>query len=130
MPPPKVTLRCEKSSCSNPGVLSRPLNRVLTPGRMEKGTDFRILTNSGMSRGLVTSTLCAPMRMNTIAQAVSEKMWYSGNAAIATSWPPSSDCVTQAPTCCMFAIMFAWVSIAPLATPVVPPVYCRNARSS
>ena len=26
--------------------------------------------------------------------------------------------------------MLACVSIAPLATPVVPPVYCRNARSS
>ncbi len=36
----------------------------------------------------------------------------------------------QAEACCMFAIMLRWVSIAPLATPVVPPVYCRNARSS
>ena len=26
--------------------------------------------------------------------------------------------------------MLRWVSIAPLATPVVPPVYCRNAMSS
>ena len=39
-----------------------------------------------MSRGLVTSTTVAPMRMNTIAQAVSEKMWYSGSAAIAPSF--------------------------------------------
>ena len=30
----------------------------------------------------------------------------------------------------MFATMLRWVSIAPLATPVVPPVYCRNAMSS
>ena len=26
--------------------------------------------------------------------------------------------------------MLRWSSIAPLATPVVPPVYCRNAMSS
>ena len=26
--------------------------------------------------------------------------------------------------------MLRWVSIAPFATPVVPPVYCRNAMSS
>ncbi len=30
----------------------------------------------------------------------------------------------------MFATMFRLSSIAPFATPVVPPVYCRNAMSS
>ena len=30
----------------------------------------------------------------------------------------------------MFATMLRCVSIAPLATPVVPPVYCRKATSS
>ena len=83
-----------------------------------------------MSRGFVTRMLFAPMRMKTIAQAVSEKMWYSGRAAIATSLPGTSCVVIHAPTCCMFATMLAWVSIAPLATPVVPPVYWRKAMSS
>ena len=30
----------------------------------------------------------------------------------------------------MFATILPWVSMAPLATPVVPPVYCKNAMSS
>ena len=30
----------------------------------------------------------------------------------------------------MFAMMLRLSSIAPFATPVVPPVYCRNAMSS
>jgi len=46
----------------------------------------------------------------------------------------SSPCVNRSPThaasCTVFATMLPWVSIAPLATPVVPPVYCRNAMSS
>ncbi len=36
----------------------------------------------------------------------------------------------HASACSMFATMLRWVSIAPLATPVVPPVYCRKAMSS
>ncbi|MNV58911.1 hypothetical protein D3C71_1513070 [compost metagenome] len=36
----------------------------------------------------------------------------------------------QAEACCMLATRLRLVSIAPLATPVVPPVYCRNATSS
>ena len=36
----------------------------------------------------------------------------------------------QTPVCSTLARMLRWVSIAPLATPVVPPVYCRKAMSS
>ncbi len=37
---------------------------------------------------------------------------------------------TQAWDCSTLATMLRWVSMAPLATPVVPPVYCRKAMSS
>ena len=37
---------------------------------------------------------------------------------------------SQADVCCKFATMLPCVSMAPFATPVVPPVYCKNARSS
>jgi len=37
MPPPSVRCRCEKSTCSNPGVFSNPLNKVLTPVIAVKG---------------------------------------------------------------------------------------------
>ena len=36
----------------------------------------------------------------------------------------------QAATCCRLATMLPWVRTAPFATPVVPPVYCRNSLMS
>src|SRR4030066_810149 len=36
----------------------------------------------------------------------------------------------QAMICCTFLERLAWVSMTPLLTPVVPPVYCRQARLS
>jgi hypothetical protein len=38
--------------------------------------------------------------------------------------------LVHATVCTTLAKMFAWVSIAPFGVPVVPPVYCRTARSS
>ena len=69
--------------------------------------------------------------MNTSPFAVKAKMWYSGRAVMITSLPRSSLLAPiQAEACCMFATRLRWVSMAPLATPVVPPVYCRKAMSS
>jgi hypothetical protein len=45
------------------------------------------------------------------------------------SFPYSMLLPSQAEDCCMFAIRLRCVSIAPFATPVVPPVYCRKAMS-
>jgi hypothetical protein len=44
--------------------------------------------------------------------------------------PATQSLLIQAEDCCMFATRLRCVSIAPLATPVVPPVYCRKATSS
>ena len=44
--------------------------------------------------------------------------------------PASSAGRNHAPSCRMLATRLRCVSTAPLATPVVPPVYCRNAMSS
>ncbi|KAG0890811.1 hypothetical protein G6F32_017554 [Rhizopus arrhizus] len=69
--------------------------------------------------------------MKTSPFAVSAKMWYSGRAVMITSLPGSMPEVdSHADACCMLAIRLRLVSIAPLATPVVPPVYCRKAMSS
>ena len=68
--------------------------------------------------------------MNTRQFAVSEKMWYSGRAVMMVSSPWRTLSPIQALAWSMLAIMFSWVSMAPLATPVVPPVYCRNATSA
>ena len=45
-------------------------------------------------------------------------------------WAGSSAGRIQALACSTFATMLRWVSIAALAMPVVPPVYCRKAMSS
>ena len=59
-------------------------------------------------------------------------MWYRGSAVIRIIWPLASrsDGPIHASDCSTFEARLRWVSIAPFDTPVVPPVYCRNAMSS
>ena len=61
---------------------------------------------------------------------VSAKMWYSGSGVMIVSLAAIFARCHHALACSTFATMLRCVSIAPLATPVVPPVYCRNAMSS
>ena len=61
---------------------------------------------------------------------MSENTWYSGSAVMTVSLPSARTAPAQARVCSRFATMLPCVSIAPLGRPVVPPVYCRNARSS
>ncbi|MNN18450.1 hypothetical protein D3C81_1316580 [compost metagenome] len=56
-------------------------------------------------------------------------MWYSGSGVIRISQPSLRLEPISALHCSMFATRLRWVSIAPLATPVVPPVYCSTATS-
>ncbi len=86
-------------------------------------------TSAGRSRGLVTITERLPHFMNDSVE-VRQKMWYIGSGAMMISAPSLKLPEIQMPVCSRLASMLRWVSIAPLATPVVPPVYCRNARSS
>ncbi len=57
-------------------------------------------------------------------------MWYSGSAVMIDGASPPSARDSQPSTWAMLARMFRCRSIAPLDTPVVPPVYCRKAMSS
>ena len=77
----------EKSIWSKPGVLSRPLNSVLTPVIAVKRASLSSFTKPGMSRGLVIRKLRPPNFMKTRQFAVSAKMWYSGSAVMMTSSP-------------------------------------------
>ncbi|MCY1243965.1 hypothetical protein D9M72_570110 [compost metagenome] len=89
------------------------------------------LTKPFMSRGLVIRWLQPPNFMKTRPFAVNAKMWYSGRAVMIHSLPISMpDAEIHAEACCMLATRLRLVSMAPLATPVVPPVYCRKATSS
>ena len=84
-----------------------------------------------MSRGLGIRTFFAPIFMKVRQFPVSAKMWYSGSAVMTVSRALlEAACPTQLDTCSRFATRLPWVSIAPLDTPVVPPVYCRKAMSS
>ncbi len=74
MPPPSATFKEEKSSLSKPGVCSSPLNSVFTPVMKVKRTLASSATNPAMSRGLVISTLCPPVLVNTSRFEVSAKM--------------------------------------------------------
>ena len=83
----------------------------------------------GKSRGLVIKTLSPPIFKINKQLAVSENIWYSGNAVIIISLPFLKTGLNQASACMTFAIKFRCVNMAPFATPVVPPVYCKKARS-
>ncbi len=107
----------------------RPLNSVLTPVITLNFQCRRSLTNAGKSRGLVMSTIRLPHFMNDIVE-VRQKMWYIGSGAMTISAPSLKVPETHTPVCSRLASMFRWVSIAPFAMPVVPPVYWRNAMSS
>ena len=64
---------------------------------------------------------------------VKAKMWYSGSAQTKPSWWCAGRCDRpgwyQASHCSTLATIFRCSSTAPLATPVVPPVYCSAAMS-
>jgi hypothetical protein len=61
-------------------------------------------------------------------------MWYSGSAHTTFMLSPGGICLSaglfHTAHCSTFATRLRWSSIAPLLTPVVPPVYCSTARSS
>jgi hypothetical protein len=57
-------------------------------------------------------------------------MWYSGIAVTITSSPSFTATGMKALNCSVLATRLRCDSAAPLDSPVVPPVYCRNSRSS
>ncbi len=83
-------------------------------------------TPSRSKRG--RSTRAAPRRRPSSRQTVSPYTWKKGSTAIMTSRPGSAS-GNQARTCSTLALRLAWLSITPLETPVVPPVYWSRARS-
>ena len=62
--------------------------------------------------------------------AVNAKMWYSGKAVSTHSSSFFMNVPPMASICCTLCSKLLCVSMAPLLTPVVPPVYCSTARVS
>ncbi|MNI26819.1 hypothetical protein D3C73_805360 [compost metagenome] len=97
------------------------------------GTLRHALISEGWSRGLMISTLRIPACMPYKPQTVMANTWYSGSALMIVSWVSDKSCTTGCATasvCSTLAVRFRCDSIAPLGTPVVPPVYCSTATSS
>ena len=61
---------------------------------------------------------------------ISAKMWYSGMAVTMTSAPGAQASGMKALNCSTLATRLRCDNAAPFDRPVVPPVYCRNSRSS
>ena len=130
IPPPRLTRSRLKSSRSKPGVCSSALKSVFTPLKNVKPCCASSRTKPAKSRGLAISRLQPPVFMKNSAW-LSAKMWYSGSAPTIVPLPdPASSGANHASSCITFATMLRCVSTAPFDTPVVPPVYCRNAMSS
>jgi hypothetical protein len=74
----------EKSSLAKPGVLSRPLNRVLTPVMRGERVLGDLLDEARHVARIGDQQVGAPIFMKVRQFAVSAKMWYSGSAVMMT----------------------------------------------
>ena len=80
MPPPSETFRCDQSTVLKSGWLARPLNRVLTAGKLCTLCLDSSLSTAGRSRGFGIRMFLPPVRMPNIMFTVNAKIWYSGSA--------------------------------------------------
>ena len=134
IPPPIATRSLGSFTFKNSGRWINAWNRVLTPGNtLISGCLMRSLIRPVISLGLGTKINKPPLCIPNKAQAVKAKIWVIGNAQRKTSWsnleffrPGSS----QTSIWMIFARIFLCSNIAPLETPVVPPVYCKKAMWS
>jgi hypothetical protein len=134
MPPPTETFRLDQSTLPKSGWLARPLNSVLTAGKLWNLCLDSSFSTAGRSRGFGIRISFAPVRMLSIIPTVKAKMWYSGSAQMPVGCSPAGTLsitgLFQASDCSTLAITLRCSSTAPLDTPVVPPVYCSTATSS
>ena len=70
-----------------------------------------------------------PQAMPTFITPVMPKTWNRGRAPTTFSWPGRAP-TAQRPTWRVLVWSAAWLSMAPLGSPVVPPVYCSTAMSA
>ena len=99
------------------------------------GTPMKIV---GCSRSMVRSTSIGlkwgsrissqPKRRHRFITAVMPKAWNRGSTPSIFS-SPGLVSGPHIPTCTALAYRLAWVSMAPLGRPVVPPVYWSTAMS-
>ena len=99
---------------------------VGTPGKAVARTRSSVFSAWPASkRGSIA--MQPPLSTVRLSTETLAKTWNSGSTPTITSRSPARG--SSALTWRALAVMFWWVSIAPLGVPVVPPVYCSSARS-
>ena len=132
MPPPRLTRRRLKSRLSKPGVCSSALNRVFTPLKNVKrcfassATNAREITRV-RDEQVVTAELHERQEVRGQRKDVIQRQRRHEHRRLLRVLRYGR---IQASACSTLATRLRCVSTAPFDTPVVPPVYCRNAMSS
>ena len=131
MPPPTESFKAEKFTCFNSSLFNKALNKVFTPVIATNGYFFSSFTKPGISRGFVINTAVTPNSINNKQFTVRAKTWYRGKAKMANRSRLRSPTKGWAIHLAWntFTIILPCDNIAPFATPVVPPVYCKKAKS-
>ncbi len=111
------------------GWLLMALYSVGTAGKRVARVCCTALRVMGRSRGLGIRTMVAPIRTLRFMATVMPYTWKNGMDARVVSCP-SRRSVIQQRACSQLDTRFPCVSMAPLGTPVVPPVYWSSATSS
>ena len=127
-PPDRQNSSDCRSSGASLGYSSKAWNRLGTPGNWVGWRRFSAFMTMAISkRG--SSTSSAPISMPMFITTVMAKTWNRGSTPMMRS-SPSFVSGSHMATWRALAAMLAWVSMAPMGMPVVPPVYCRTAMSS
>ncbi len=100
---------------------------VGTPGIMV-GRSLLISFSVSMSSNLGTRIISMPWLTPKFITVVMAKTWNRGRMPMTRSF--CGPCGRHALTWATLMERLAWVSMAPLGVPVVPPVYCSTATAS
>ena len=104
------------------------LNSVGTPGiifGLSLVISFKVSIRSKRGK----RTISMPWPMLKFITVVMANTWKRGRTPITRS-PSRIVCPRHAITCFTLMERLAWLSMAPLGVPVVPPVYCSTAMAS
>ena len=118
----------EKSVFAKSGWSSSAWNIVGTPGKA-RGRLLVIVFSTCPASKRGSITIRPPFTTVRFNTQVLAKTWNSGNAPSTLSGSFGSKGSIMSTWIALLARL-AWLSIAPLGVPVVPPVYCSSARSS
>ena len=130
MPPPSVIFRALKSIVVEAGCVQQSVEQRVDAGDEGERILLQLRDHGGeVARVDDQHVLPAQAREQQAVRRQREDV-IQRNRRDQRAGSRGNDGPIQASACRMLAHMLPCVSMAPFATPVVPPVYCRKARSS